>query len=201
MEDNSLNDLVSQLIPDEFEKALGVDDEETGEQNQVYVESLRAAAAKSGGPVKAAVNEFLNGEGDLFEATRAATTHSEASAESEVATFLTTKLKLSPFAAKLIAMLAVKLFPSIGKLTGSGTTAKKKTRRKKKAKTSSSAKTTASSKKKPKKKTTTQLKKKTSKSAAKKKPSSTSSKKDSAARKKTKKKTRSASLDVSTENP
>jgi histone H1/5 len=124
----------------------------------------------SGGPVETAVNEFLSGEGELHETTRAAITRGGSSAVGEIAAFLTAKFKLSSTVATLVATLLVKLFPSISKLAGKKTAAKKKPRRKAKAKTKPAAKKkTASSKKKAKKKTSARPKTTAKKSTAKKK--------------------------------
>ena len=200
MDEKSLTSMLSQLIPDGTEVEPGEEGEIPDEQKSGLVEILKAAASQSGGSAESAVNEFLNGEGDLFETTRTALATDRASAESQVADFLMTKLKLSSFTAKLVAMLAVKLFPSIAKLTGEETQPKKKTRRKKR-KTSSSEKTEASSKKKPKKKTTARPKTASSKPAAKKKPTSKTGRKKTTTKKKAKQTTRTSSVLESPENP
>lgn len=188
MEDKSLPDIISQILPDEVEKSLGFEKAKPVEQDNVLIASLRAAAGQSGGQVEASINQFLNGEGELLETTRSAVTRSKTTAKNEVAAFLEKKFNLSPTVAKLVAMLVVKLFPSISKLTGNATTEKKKPRNKK-PKTS-----TTTSKKKPKKKTTSKPKTTASKPAAKKKkPAAKDSKK--ATTKKKPKKTRSVTID------
>jgi len=184
MDEKSLPDLFSQMIPDELEDSLGLGGKSSAEQNNnILIASLKAAAGQSGGLVDKAVNEFLTGEGDLLDITRSAVTRSKASAKNEVAKFLETKFKLSPVAAKLISMLLVKLLPSISELTGADAAEKKKPRRKKKPK---------------KKKTTTKPKTTASKPAAKKKkPTAKSSKQETATKKKPKKKTRTITVEAS----
>lgn len=190
MEDKSLPDFISQILPDEVEKSLGFEKAKPAEQDNVLIASLRAAAGQTGGQVEESINQFLNGEGELLETTRTAVTRSKTTAKNEVAAFLEKKFNLSPTVAKLVAMLVVKLFPSIGKLTGEATTEKKKPR-KKKPKTSSTT-----SKKKPKKKKTTSKPKTTaSKPAAKKKKPTAKSSKKATTKKKPKKKTRTATID------
>lgn len=197
MDDKSLPELFSQILPGGTDPAPKTGGEKPADDNNILIASLKAAAGQSGGLVETAVNQFLNGEGDLLTTTRTAVTRSKATAKNEVAAFLEAKFKLSPAVAKLIAMLLVKLFPSIGKLTGKTTAAKKKPRRKKKPTTSSSAKTEASSKKKPKKKTTSRPKTTSSKPAAKKKKPA---KKETTPKKKPKKKTRATTVDGSSAN-
>lgn len=196
MDDKSLSGLISQILPDDMEQAMGLGKARPAEDNNILIASLKAAAGQSGGLVDTAVNQFLNGEGDLLATTRSAVTRSKATAKNEVAVFLEDKFKLSPAVAKLIAMLLVKIFPAISQLTGESTATKKKPR-KKKPKTSSSAKTTASSKKKPKKKKTTSKPNTTASrpAAKKKKPAAKGTKKETAAKKKPKKKTRAPTLE------
>jgi len=199
MDEKSLPDLFSQMIPDELEDSLGLSGKSATEQNKnILVASLKAAAWQSGGLVDKAVNEFLAGEGDLLNTTRAAVTRSKTSAKNEVAKFLETRFKLSPVAAKLISMLLVKLLPAISELADADAAEKKKPRRKKKPKTTTGAKTAASAKKKPKKKTTTKPKTTASKPAAKKKKTTArGSKKETATKKKPKKKTRTTTVQAS----
>lgn len=189
MEDKSLPDIISQILPDEVEQSLGIGKQKTTDQDNVLIASLKAAAGQSGGQVEESVNQFLNGEGELLETTRSAVTRSKTTAKNEVAAFLEKKFNLSPNVAKLVAMLVVKLFPSISKLTGEAATEKKKPR-KKKPKTS-----TTTSKKKAKKKTTTKPKTTASKPAAKKKKPTAKESKKATTKKKPKKKTRSITID------
>ncbi|HWQ84473.1 MAG TPA: hypothetical protein VN363_07905 [Anaerolineales bacterium] len=186
MEDKSLSDLVSQILPDEVEQTIGLDKAKPAGDNNILIASLKAAAGQSGSQVENAIDQFLKGEGDLLETTRSAVSRSKTTAKNEVAAFLEEKFKLSPAVAKLIAMLLVKIFPAISELTGETAAKKKKPRRKK------DPKPTASSKKKPsKKKAKPRPKTTASKPAAKKKKTSTSSsKKKATTRKKPKKKTR-----------
>lgn len=189
MEDKSLPDIISQILPDEVEQSLGIGKQKTTDQDNVLIASLKAAAGQSGGQVEESVNQFLNGEGELLETTRSAVTRSKTTAKNEVAAFLEKKFNLSPNVAKLVAMLVVKLFPSISKLTGEAATEKKKPR-KKKPKTS-----TTTSKKKAKKKTTTKPKTTASKPVAKKKKPTAKESKKATTKKKPKKKTRSITID------
>ncbi len=198
MDEKSLPDIFSQLLPDDLEKALGLEQDSSDEQNNILVASLKAAAGQSGGLVESAVSQFLNGEGDLHSATRTAITRSRSTAESEVAACLTTQFKLAPFTARMVAMLLVKLFPSIGKLTGAAAPAARKPRRKKKATASSKKNPAASSKKKPAK--TKPARKPAAKPAVKKKPAAKGSKKEAAAKAKPKKKTRSSSVEITPDN-
>ena len=138
MDDQKFSGLLSDLIPDEIEKRLGLGSESSGEQNTRAVEMLKAAAGQSGGSVENELNDFLNGRGALLETTRSAVARGGSTASSEVAAFLTNQLHLSAPLAKLIAPLVIQLFPAIGKLAGGSTTTKPKRRRKKKKEESSS---------------------------------------------------------------
>lgn len=186
MEEKSLSGLFSQLIPDQIENGLGLGGKDPDEQNSILVGSLKVAAGQSGGPMVAAVNEFLSGQGELHETTRAAVTRSSSSAPKEIATLLTNQFKLAPTTAQIIAALLVKLFPSLKKAAKSDTPAKKKPRPKAKPKTAAAAKKEASSaKKKPKKKTPKAAP--TKPAAKKKKPATETAKKEAKPAKKPKK--------------
>ncbi len=139
MDDQRFSGLLSDLIPDEIEKRLGLGGESSDEPDTRAVELLKAAAGQAGGGVENELNDFLNGRGALLETTRSAvvrggsTAEGRKSAASEVAAFLTERLNLSAPLAKLVAPLVIQLFPAIGKLAGgSATTTKPKPRRKKK---------------------------------------------------------------------
>lgn len=181
MDEKSLPDLFSNLIPDELETMLGLGDNASGEQTNLLVQALKTAADKIGGPLATAVDEFLAGKGELHETTRAAITRGSGSALGDVAAALIEKFSLSSPTAKLIAGLLVKLMPALGKETA----AKKKPRRKT---SSSSAKSEASTHKKP-RKTSAKPKPGTTKPAAKKKPKTSSS------TAKPKRKTRSSTIE------
>jgi hypothetical protein len=157
MDDQKFSGLLSDLIPDEIENRLGLGGESSGEPDTRTVELLKAAAGQAGGGVENELNDFLNGRGALLETTRSAvarggsTAEGRKSAASEVAAFLTNQLHLSAPLAKLVAPLAIQLFPAIGKLAGgSTTTTKPKPRRKKKKEEESSNKPRPSQTHKPK---------------------------------------------------
>ena len=157
-------------------------EEKTNNEPQNALEdSLRALSRGQGGLLESALADFLNGEGTLTEATRAAS----AEGGKEIAAlvkFLVDQFNISPTVATIIATLLIKIAPSIGK------TAPKKRRtpsKKKPAAKKSTAKKTKP-KKKPATKKTTEPKKPAAKKKppAKKKPASTA-KKRKPARKKT----------------
>ena len=187
MDEKSIAGLLSQLIPDSIENSLGLGNTSPGEPDNRLVESLKAIAGQAGGSLEPVLNEFLDGQGELHEATRAAVARGGTSGVTAIATLLKTQFKLAPAIANLIAPLLVKLLPAVGQLAGSDAPAKPKPRRKAKPKTSSSAK--------PKKKTSTRPKASASKPAAKKKPSAKARKKESASPTKPKKAKRTVSLD------
>jgi len=169
VDEKSLGDMLSKIISDEVEQKETQPQEV---QSSALVEGLKSAAGLAGGDVQGAVEEFLGGKGDLLDTTRAAVERGGTSAKSVVAAFLQEKFKLSPTLAGIIAPLLVRLFPAIGKLTGTSTAADKPKPRRKKKPTASTAKPAASSKKKPKKKetATAKPKKKKTPGTTKKKP-------------------------------
>ena len=172
MDEKSISGLLSQLISNTDKKDSAADKVSAGGENNFLVETLKTAAGMAGGGIEPAVNEFLNGQGELHETTRTAVIRGSSTAASDVAKLLTSRFNLAPAIANLIAPLLVKLLPSISQAYGGETAAKPKARRKARPKTSSSAKTEAStSKKKPKKKTSPRPKTSAAKPAAKKKPS------------------------------
>ena len=140
MDEKSIAGLLSQLIPDSIENSLGLGTAHPGEPDTRLVESLKAIAGQAGGSLEPALNEFLGGQGELHEATRAAVVRGGASSATDIATLLKTRFNLSPLIANLIAPLLVKLLPAVGQAAGSETAAKSKPRRKAKPKTPSSAK-------------------------------------------------------------
>lgn len=187
----SPQDLFSQLLPDAIEDVLGMD--HIPDAQTLVVQRLLNLAGTSGGPLEAALREFLNGEGDLHataeaEATRAGgiskgaaggggtagggvTAISGVTAASTLEALLINQFHLSPPIARVLAGLLVKLLPATKKTT-------KKARRKPKPKTTTKPKASA---KKPKKKTEAKPKKPVAKRPAAKKPS----KKKPAAKRKT----------------
>ena len=172
MDKKSISGLLAQLISKPGKKDSAAEPESAGQGSSPLVDTLKTAAGLAGGGIEPAVNEFLNGQGELHETTRAAVTRGSRSAVSDVAKLLTSRFKLAPAIANLIAPLLVKLLPSIGQSAGGESAPKPKARRKAKPKTSSSAKTEASAgKKKAKKKTSDRPKTSASKPAAKKKTS------------------------------
>lgn len=146
--------------------------EQAAEDNDLLVKGLKAAVGP-GGALETAVNQFLSGEGTLLETVRSASTRRGGSPVSEVAAWLSDKFDLNRTAAKLIATLLVKLFPSITQLTGKTAASKKKRRRK----TTTSARSTS-------KRKGTKKKTATSKPAARKKPTANTRKKKTAPRRK-----------------
>ncbi len=194
MEDKSLSDLLSQVLPgDEEESAAKSEQSKVGEDN-LLVMGLKTLAGNAEGDLEKAINQFLKGKGALHDLTSAAVTRSKTTADSEIAELLEKTFKLSPAIAKLIAPLLTKLLPFTKKEKESASpkeprktkpkatakekeevTSKKKPGKKttKKTKTSASAKKeeTSSTAKKPKKKTTAKPKTTTSKAKPKKKAS------------------------------
>jgi outer membrane biosynthesis protein TonB len=155
MDEKSLTDLLANLIPGEDEDTTGQAAKELKDgEKSLLLAGLTSLAGQSGGPLQAAVGEFLGGRGELLQ--RASSSSSKKTAIENVEEFLTTKLNVSPTLAKLIAPLVVNLVPALG-----GETAKPRRRRKAKPKSESS------SAKKPKKPSS-------AKPAAKPKPSSSS---------------------------
>jgi len=165
------------------------------------------AAKAEGAGVETAVNEFLSGEGELHETTRAAVTrggtpaapptpprgaarpvgvrsvgarNAGSGAASDVAKLLSSKFGLSPAIANLIAPLLVKLVPSIGQAAGTpagAQSAGSETAAKPKARRKAKPKTVSEASKKAKKKTAAKPKKPAAKPAAKKKTPAKSGKK------------------------
>lgn len=176
MEEKSLSNLLSQLIPDDLEKSLGLGGNQSGQEAANLAGSLRSIAGQAGGPLEGAINEFLSGQGELHTATRAAASSGTTGVKS-IIDLLTSRFKLSPAIANLIAPLLVKLLPALANQQSKETekesgkdTAKPKPRKKPKSKSeSSSKKETTSGKKKPKKEAPKKPKP-AAKPAAKKKP-------------------------------
>lgn len=163
MDDKSISGLLAQLISKNEPK-------DSAAESGPLADTLKRAAGLAGGGVESAVNEFLSGQGELHETTRAAVMRGGTPA-SDVAKLLSSKFGLAPAIANLIAPLLVKLLPSIGQAAhsagGETAAAKPKARRKAKPKTAASAKSEAS--KKAKKRTAAKPKKPAAKPAAKKK--------------------------------
>ncbi len=143
MDETKFSGLLSQIIPDEIGKSLGLGGENAGKQNSRAFELLKNVAGQAGGGVENELNDFLNGRGALLETTRAAvarggtSTTGRKTAANEVSAFLTNQLHFSALIAELIAPLVIQIFPAIGNLAGSGTASKPKPRRKKKEDSSS----------------------------------------------------------------
>jgi len=196
MDNRSLSDELSKLFPNEPENKPAPEGENSGDQDSLMIESLKALVGNFDEAVGKEVGEFLNGKGTLLETTRTAVARRGSSAITEVAALLTDKFGLSSPLARVVATLLVRLFPSISKLTGEETSPKPKPHRKTKPKTSSSVKPHGSSKpkkrktssstkpataSKPKKRKTTSSAKQTASSKAKKR-KPTSSKKPAASK-------------------
>ena len=190
MNNKSLFDELAGLISKEVGKESSSEAELPGELENILVESLKALAGQLGEGVGKEVNEFLNGRGSLLETTRTAVVRSGSSASKEVAVFLKEAFNLPAAMANTLAILLVKIFPSISKLTGEEDAAKPKRPRKKKASTSTSKpkkrKTTSgtkpSSSSKPKKKKTLEGKKPVAATKPKKRKTSTTKKRSSSSR-------------------
>lgn len=169
MDEKSLPPILSGLIPDDIEKALGgtptagsggllaeaaaqflggADTPDAPEsEDKSLVQNLLGLVGQGDSPLAAVVGQFLNGEGELHaEATRAAALNSATVAE-KIQEFLVSKLKIAPAVAALMAPMLAKLIPGIKKKAA----AKK---RKSSRKTTSRPKASAKTEKKPKKKTT-----------------------------------------------
>jgi hypothetical protein len=167
MEEKSLTDVIGQLA-----EAAGIAEpappaKPASGKTSLQADTLRVLAGLTGGEAGGAIFEFLNGRGTLLESTAAALTRGKKTAVNELAELLTRQFKMSPAAASVVAALLIKLFPSIGKLTGAAPAPKKKARRKTKPKRETSStttkrkkKTAAKEKPAPKKKTTTKKTKK-----------------------------------------
>lgn len=146
MDEKSLSDLFSKLVPDELEARLAGRTVDSDERDGLLIEALRSLAGQSESSMATALNEFLNGKGVLLERTRSAVTRGGKTATNEVADFLKEHFNLSASVAKTIATLLVRLFPSISMLTGEESISKPKPRRRTKPKTASSAKPASASK-------------------------------------------------------
>ncbi len=125
MEEKSLPDVIAQLAqavtsePAPTRKPLT-------KKSSLQADTLRVLAGLSGGEADSEISEFLNGRGSLLETTRLALTHGKKTAVTELADFLTRQFKMSPAAAGVVAALLIKLFPSIGKLTGAAPAPRKR---------------------------------------------------------------------------
>ena len=211
MDEKSIPDLLSAMVSGTEVNASAQDENEPDKQNDTLVTSLKAVTGQFDEPLEEAVNEFLRGKGILHETTAAAITRGGDSGLSDVVTLLTSKFKVSPSIAKLIASLLVNLLPATKKKsrkkpksTASKEQETSKTRKKPKKKTAASkpaAKKKPTSKPKPgstqkkaKKKATPKPKKTASKPAGKKKPAAKPSPKETPAKTKPKKATRAESV-------
>ena len=163
MDEKSLPDLLANILPDEVEKTLNLDGENTGTQDDMVAALLKASAGEFGKPFGQAVDEFLAGKGELHETTRAALVRGKGTAKSDITEFLTSKLNIPAPVANIIAGMLLNLVGSISTDSETEQPVKKKPRKKKKPASGSSAKPAATSKKKAKKKTTTTKKESTSK--------------------------------------
>lgn len=151
MDNHTRSSLLSQLLPDDLEQALGLKPGDPDNRNLGLIKGLQLLTNSASGPLAAAVSEFVSGKGDLLEFTRAAVTRGKRGAAGEVAEFLTKTFDMKAETARTVAALLVRIFPSIGKLAGdmAGETDKPRRRRK----TTSSAKDKPAAKKPKKRKT------------------------------------------------
>ncbi len=198
MDDKSLSDQLSNLFPTPDQNAAPQDEAIPSAERGLLVDSLKTLAGQAGAGAQPVLDQFLSGQGELAEVTRAAAASGSTSALNKVINLLTTTLKLSPAIAKIIAPILLKLAPSLGnqaaaKETEKEPAEKKKPRRKTAA---NSKKETSSSKKKTDKKSTAKPKKTPAKPAAKKKPAAKSSKKETAAKAKPKTSRRSVDVEI-----
>ena len=157
MDDKSITDLLSQLIPDEPGKS-SAEEEQPKDQDNILVEGLKTLVGQSEGDLEQAVNEFLKGKGVLHEITNSAVTRGKTTADSEIAEILTKTFKLSPTIARLVAPLLTNLLPFTKKEEEKEASSAKKPRRKTKPKASAKEKEQTTSKKKPSKKTSSEAK-------------------------------------------
>jgi hypothetical protein len=160
MDDRALSDDLSKLITGSAGAASAPEEESAEEGKNLLAESLKTIAGLSGGSLETAVSDFLNGGGELHEATRAAVGGGK-TATGELESLLIKQFNLSPTVARLVATLLVKLIPAL-----KDETAPKKKKPRSKPKTPARKKPAA--KKKPKKKAAPRTAKE--ETAAKKKP-------------------------------
>ncbi len=109
MDEKSLPDLLANILPDEVEKTLNLDGENTGTQDDMVAALLKASAGEFGEPFGQAVDEFLAGKGELHETTRAALVRGKGTAKSDITEFLTSKLNIPAPAANIIAGMLLSL--------------------------------------------------------------------------------------------
>ena len=74
MDEKSLSDQISNLMNDTPEMEASPVEENTDEQKDILVESLKAAAGQTDGALETALAEFMDGKGVLHETTRSALT-------------------------------------------------------------------------------------------------------------------------------
>ena len=118
------------------------------DSNAILTDILKSAASRAGGPIEAAVEEFLGGKGELLESTRSSLSRGKTAAKKEINAFLIEKFNLAPAVAKVIASLLIKLVPQLGELIGEKEkSAVKKKAAKSKKKTASTTKKKAAKKK------------------------------------------------------
>ena len=113
MDEKSLPDLLANILPDEVEKTLNLDGENTGTQDDMVAALLKASAGEFGKPFGQAVDEFLAGKGELHETTRAALVRGKGTAKSDITEFLTSKLNIPAPVANIIAGMLLNLVGSI----------------------------------------------------------------------------------------
>ena len=87
MDEKSLSDLLTNILPDEVEKALNPDGENTGAQDDMVAGMLKASAGQFGEPFGRSVDEFLAGKGELHETTRAALVRGKGAAKGDITEF------------------------------------------------------------------------------------------------------------------
>ena len=197
MDDKSLSDQLSNLFPAPDQNAAPPDEAIPSAERGFLVDSLKTLAGQAGEGAQPVLDQFLSGQGELAEVTRAAAASGSTSALNKVINLLTTTLKLSPAIARIIAPILLKLAPSLGNQAAAKETEKEPAEKKKpRRKTAANSKKETSSKKKADKKTSSKPKKTPAKPAAKKKPAAKAKKETAAAKKR---KTAKKSVTVETE--
>ena len=131
MDDKSLSDQLSNLFPTPDQNTAHTDDATPSAERGLLVDSLKTLTGQAGAGAQPVLDQFLSGQGELAEVTRAAAASGSTSALNKVINLLTTTLKLSPAIAKIIAPILLKLAPSL--VTRPRPKKPKKNRRKRKS--------------------------------------------------------------------
>ncbi len=84
MDEKSITDLITDLIPDTSEQSRGITSSSEDDQNSILIGVLRMLVDQSGEPMQRTLEDFLGGKGELLEVTRAASGGRKKSAEAEI---------------------------------------------------------------------------------------------------------------------